>query len=479
MNFSLKHKKVISLFFSAIFVFTLFGGCTKSAVNSNDNNISSQAEETSGTVQNTDEKKENESSTAESETSVTVVDSETADTSENLSKHDKTDAVADNTTKPETTKKPDNTTKPNATHTETKAPSKPAEKTAQKPTEKPTEKPKPQKSKLEKYVDSMTLEEMVGQMFFARCPSSGAAAQISSYHPGGYILFARDFQNQTPASVKNTISGYQSASRTPMLIGVDEEGGTVVRVSKYPAFRSVPFWSPADIYNKYGMSGLVSDTAEKDTLLKSLGINVNLGPVCDVSQNPSDYIYKRTLGKSGKETAKCISTIVSQMKKDRMGAVLKHFPGYGSNVDTHAGIAVDKRSIDTFRKNDFLPFTAGIKAGAGGIMINHNIVNCLDSKRPASLSPAVVKVLRNELGFKGVIMTDDLSMSAITKYTDGKNAAVSAVIAGSDMLISSDFVNQYNAVLSAVKSGTISKSRIKQSCLRIVQWKVNLGLISL
>lgn len=476
MNFSMPVKKAVSLLLTAVLIVTLFGGCGKTAEQEKTNS-SSQSEETAGTTQNTEE--ENESGKTETDTSKvsdTDAESESDKSSDNSSdKADKTNVSAENTTKSESVKT-DNTTKPKPTEKP-----KPTQNTTQKPTvtEKPIEKPQPTKKKLETYVDSMTLEQMVGQMFFARCPGGGAAAQISSYHPGGYILFARDFQNQTPASVRKTISGYQSASRTPMLIGVDEEGGTVVRVSKYPAFRSVPFWSPADIYNQYGMSGLVSDTAEKDTLLKSLGINVNLGPVCDVSQNPSDYIYKRTLGKNGAETANCISTIVSQMKKDRMGAVLKHFPGYGSNVDTHTGIAIDKRSIDTFRKNDFLPFTAGIKAGAGGVMINHNIINCLDGKHPASLSPTVVKTLRNELGFKGVIMTDDLSMSAITKYTDGKNAAVSAVIAGSDMLISSDFVNQYNAVLSAVKNGTISKSRIRQSVLRIVQWKVNLGLISL
>lgn len=459
MNFSIRYKKTISLLLSAIFVFTLFGGCTKSAVKSNDNTASG-TDEISGTVQNTDEASETESGADTAQTSDTSSDSETSDISESP-KTDVKESEAKSEKKTDSTSKPDKT--PAKSETQTK----------------PAAKPQPQKSKLEAYVDSMSLEQMVGQMFFARCPSSGAAAQISSYHPGGYILFARDFQNQTPASVRNTISGYQSASKTPMLIGVDEEGGTVVRVSKYPAFRASRFLSPADIYNKYGINGLVSDTAEKDALLKSLGINVNLGPVCDVSQNPADYIYKRTLGKSGAETATAISAMVSQMKKDRMGAVLKHFPGYGSNVDTHTGIAVDKRSIDSFRQNDFLPFAAGIKAGAGGVMINHNIINCLDSKHPASLSPAVAKTLRNELGFNGVIMTDDLSMSAITKYTDGKNAAVAAVIAGSDMLISSDFVNQYNAVLSAVKNGTISKSRIKQSVMRIVQWKVNLGLISL
>lgn len=473
MNFSLRHKKIISLIISAVFVFTLFGGCTKSAVKSNDN-AALGTEETPGTAQNADEASETESGSDTTQTSDTSSDSEISDTSETEKTDEKTSKTEEtknsgsvggsNTASAKSESQTASVTKPNSTA---------------KPTEEPTEKPQPPKSKLETYVDSMTLEQMVGQMFFARCPSSGAVAQISRYHPGGYILFARDFANQTPASVKSTIAGYQNASKTPMLIGVDEEGGTVVRVSKYPAFRPVPFWSPADIYNKYGIKGLVSDTAEKDALLKSLGINVNLGPVCDVSQNPSDYIYKRTLGKSGAETATAISAMVSQMKKDRMGAVLKHFPGYGSNVDTHTGIAVDIRNIDSFRQNDFLPFAAGIKAGAGGVMINHNIINCLDSGHPASLSSAVVKTLRNELGFNGVIMTDDLSMSAITKYTDGKNAAVSAVIAGSDMLISSDFVNQYNAVLSAVKNGTISKTRIKQSVMRIVQWKVNLGLISL
>ena len=467
MYFSIRHKKVISLIFSVIFVFTLFGGRTKSAVKSNNNTVSG-TEEISGTVQSTDEISETETGTDDAQSTDEENGSESVNSSAGLSEPEKTGGGASKTESAKntggTSEYKTSATKPNSTA---------------KPTEKPTENSQPPKNKLETYVDSMSLEQMVGQMFFARCPSSGAAAQISSYHPGGYILFARDFANQTPASVKSTISGYQSASRTPMLIGVDEEGGTVVRVSKYPAFRAYPFLSPADIYNKSGINGLVSDTAEKDRLLKSLGINVNLGPVCDVSQNPSDYIYKRTLGKSGKETAPAISAIVSQMKKDRMGSVLKHFPGYGSNVDTHTGIAVDTRSIESFRQNDFLPFTAGIKAGAGGIMINHNIINCLDKGHPASLSPAVVKTLRNELGFNGVIMTDDLSMSAITKYTDGKNAAVSAVIAGSDMLISSDFVNQYNAVLSAVKNGTISKSRIRQSVMRIVQWKVNLGLISL
>lgn len=474
MNFSLPVKKAITLLLVVFIFLTQLTGCGKKAPKKQAD-LYSEIESTADISEHTDAETEGSDSTTDSESAETsdgMTESETAKTADTTAKADKTEAEV--TTVPKTTEKAKPTERP------TEKP-KPTEQSTEKtkPTEKPTENSKPTKSKLEKYVDSMTIEQQVAQMFFARCPSNNAVSQIKQYQPGGYVLFARDFANQTPSSVKKIISEYQTASKTPMLIGVDEEGGTVVRVSKYPAFRSSPFLSSADIYSKDGLNGLIKNTAEKDALLKSLEINVNLAPVCDVSQDPSDYIYKRTLGRDGKETAECIKAIVTQMKKDKVGATLKHFPGYGSNVDTHTGIAVDTRSIESFRQNDFLPFIAGINAGAGAVMVNHNIINCMDSKRPASLSPAVNKVLRNELGFKGVIMTDDLSMSAITKYTDGKNAAVSAVIAGSDMLISSDFVNQYNAVLSAVQNGTISKSRIRQSCLRIVQWKVNLGLISL
>lgn len=334
------------------------------------------------------------------------------------------------------------------------------------------------RSAAEKYADSMTLEQQVGQIFFARCPGTGALEEITQYHPGGYILFAPDFQDQTPASAADMIASYQQASDTPMLIGVDEEGGTVVRVSRFPAFRSSPFLSPASVYNKGGTDGLTADTREKDELLKSLGINVNLGPVCDVSQNPGDFIYYRTIGKDAATTAQCIRAIVSQMSADKMGVTLKHFPGYGSNVDTHTGIAVDTRGIEVFRQSEFLPFAAGIEAGADSVMVNHNIINCIDASHPATLSPAVHQVLREELGFEGVIMTDDLSMQAITNWTDGQNAAVSAVLAGNDMLISSDFANQYDAVLSAVKEGVISEDQIRASVVRIINWKMSMGLIT-
>lgn len=329
----------------------------------------------------------------------------------------------------------------------------------------------------EKHTDTLSLEQQLGQMFFARCPSGNGAEQAARYNVGGFILFGRDFDGQTPDSLKESIASYQAAAQTPMLIGVDEEGGSVVRVSAYKAFRSERFRSPQYLYNKGGIDAIISDADEKDALIKSLGINVNLAPVCDVSENAADFIYSRTLGKGASETAEYIFRLVEKMNSDGVGSVLKHFPGYGSNSDTHTGIAIDERPAEAFFEKDFLPFSAGISAGAGSVLVSHNIVKAFNSDMPASLSREVHDVLRNDLGFTGVIMTDDLAMSAITSYTGGQSAAVMAVEAGNDMLISSDLEGQYAAVLDAVNSGRISEQRIRQSAARVISWKMALGLI--
>ena len=329
----------------------------------------------------------------------------------------------------------------------------------------------------EQYADSLSLEEQVAQMFFVRCPETDAAALTAQYDIGGYLLFGRDFDGQTPQSVTDVIASYQNSAKTPMLIGVDEEGGTVVRVSSNPNFRSEKFRSPQALYNAGGFDRITEDTAEKDELLSSLGINVNFAPVCDVSTDPSDFIYARSFGRDAEQTGEYVRTVVEQMVRDKTGMVLKHFPGYGSNADTHTGIAIDERPYETFTQSDFLPFQAGIAAGAQSVLVSHNVVNCMDADRPASLSPEVHRILREELGFDGVVLTDDLIMDAIRDYTGGENAAVLAVQAGNDMLTSSDFPTQYSAVLAAVQDGTISESRIRESVVRIIDWKMQLGLI--
>lgn len=333
------------------------------------------------------------------------------------------------------------------------------------------------KTRAEEFLSHMTLEEKVGQMFFVRLRKDSAATDLKDYRLGGYILFGDDFKNESKDSIKDLVSEYQDLSSIPLLIGVDEEGGTVNRVSKYTAFRSEPFKSPQDLYKAGGFEAIQTDTKEKAELLLELGINVNLAPVSDVSTDAADFIYKRAFGKDAKATANYVKTVILAMNRARIGSTLKHFPGYGNNIDTHTGVATDNREYDQFLTNDFLPFQAGIEAGADSILVSHNIVTSMDKKNPASLSSAVHKLLRDTLKFEGVIMTDDLSMDAIKNYTSDNEAAVLAIQAGNDLLIATDFDTQIPAVLEAVKSGKIKEDRLDASVIRILIWKLKLGIL--
>ncbi len=355
-------------------------------------------------------------------------------------------------------------------------------------TEEPTPPPPPTEEelaaqKIEDLLASLTTEEKVGQLFFVRCPADSAADDVSAYHLGGYILFGRDFTDKTADDVIQTIRSYQNAAAAdtdiPLLIGVDEEGGTVVRVSSNPNLRREKYPSPQKLLAQGGTEALVENAAEKDALLHGLGINVNLAPVADVSTNPGDFIYDRTFGLDADGTSDCVTAVVEQMAADNMGSVLKHFPGYGSNADTHTGIAVDQRSLEQFQSSDFLPFSTGIAAGDGttAVLVSHNIMTAVDDMLPASLSPAVHQLLREELDFDGVVMTDDLAMDAVAAYSESGAVAVMALQAGNDLVLTTDYRTQIPKVLEAVETGTLSMGTINAACRRVLTWKQTLGLL--
>ena len=355
-------------------------------------------------------------------------------------------------------------------------------------TEEPAPPPEPTEEelaaqKIEDLLASLTTEEKVGQLFFVRCPADSAADDVSAYHLGGYILFGRDFTDKTADDVIQTIRSYQNAAAAdtgiPLLIGVDEEGGTVVRVSSNPHLRREKYPSPQKLLAQGGTEALVENAAEKDALLHGLGINVNLAPVVDVSTNPGDFIYDRTFGLDADGTSDCVTAVVEQMSADNMGSVLKHFPGYGSNADTHTDIAVDQRSLEQFESADFLPFSAGMDAGDGktAVLVSHNIMTAVDDTLPASLSPAVHQLLREELGFDGVVMTDDLAMDAVAAYSESGAVAVMALQAGNDLVLTTDYRTQISKVLEAVETGTLSIDTIDTACRRVLTWKQTLGLL--
>lgn len=324
--------------------------------------------------------------------------------------------------------------------------------------------------------NGMSLEEKVGQLFLARCPGDTAVEEVQKYHLGGYILFAPDIRDETKDSLTEKIAAYQAASAIPMLIAVDEEGGTVCRVSQYSAFRSGKFLSPRQLYSKGGLELILSTEEEKCLLLKGLGINVNMAPVCDITTKSGAFMFSRSLGQSPEITGDFASGVCSVMASYDMGSVLKHFPGYGNNADTHTGIARDKRTLEELETYDLIPFAMAIESGCDAILISHTIVECLDAEYPASLSPAVHRYLRSEMVFGGVIITDDLYMQAVKDlYGDGE-AAVLAVLAGNDLLCVTNYAVQYEAVLAAVKEGRIPMQQIDTAVERILRWKYRLGL---
>ena len=321
-----------------------------------------------------------------------------------------------------------------------------------------------------KIVDKMTVEEKIGQLFLVRYNKNNLDVQ-KKYFPGGYILFAKDFVNHTKESIKQEIDNNQKINKYPLIIGVDEEGGTVTRVSRYPSFRKERFQSPRYYYEQGGYDLLEKTETEKLILLKELGINLNLAPVADVPSNENDFIYNRAFGKNAKETSIFVEKMVEYANKNHINSCLKHFPGYGNNKDTHTGIAIDNRSYESFLENDYLPFKSGINANVPSILVSHNIVNSIDKDSPASLSNKVIKELRENLGFTGIIMTDDLAMEAVKSYVDNNEAATKAINAGNDMIITSDFIEMYQELQQSIANKKIKEETINKAVLRIIAWK--------
>lgn len=327
----------------------------------------------------------------------------------------------------------------------------------------------------EKKIKEMTLEEKIAQLFLVRYTNDDTAADIQKkYQFGGYIFFKKDFIDKNKIDVKNMINKVQDVSKIPMLTAVDEEGGVVVRVSSNPKLVEEPFKSPSELFNEGGIELIKKDVLNKSEILSSLGINLNLAPVVDVATNATDYMYSRALQQNTEITAEYAKSVIESSKSTNVSYVLKHFPGYGNNSDTHTGEVIDNRSYESIIINDLPPFEAGIKEGAEAILVSHNVVVNIDKDNPASLSPQINALLRKELDFYGVIITDDLEMGAISNVA---NATVKAIKAGNDLIITTDYMTSLNAVKDALNTGTLTENQIDKAAQRIIAWKYYKGLI--
>ena len=350
------------------------------------------------------------------------------------------------------------------------------------PADKPTE-PAPTQTEAPRLsardmAEELEVPELVAQLFLVKCPDGGAESLLREYHVGGIVLDSNDLNGKTPNSLRSTLGDWQDYAPIPLLVAVNEEGGDCVTLSGREEFRSEPFSAPRQIYYDGSISAIRDSEAEKAKLLKSCGINVNLAPVCDVACEDSALMARRSLFQTPKTTGKAIAAMVKTMQKHQVGAVLKHFPGYGSiRLDTQDGKVTDQRELAALESYDLLPFVYGIDAGAGAVMVSHLTVISMDANNPASLSEKVLHKLRGELGFRGVILTDDLQKGAITQNYSPEMAAIQAIQAGNDMILTSWSEDVYDAIVAAVHSGEISRDQLVDSAERIIQWKMDLGLL--
>lgn len=320
----------------------------------------------------------------------------------------------------------------------------------------------------------MTLDEKIGQILLVRYPSSNQVSELQKYKFSGFVFFEKDFKDKTADEVKTMMKTLQNSSNIPLITAVDEEGGRVVRISSNPNLAQEKFKSPSELYDNGGMAAIKTDTIEKSKLLNSLGVNLNLAPVVDVSTNPSDYMYDRALKQNTQITSEFAKTVIETSKNTGVSYTLKHFPGYGNNQDTHTGTVTDNRTFDDIEKNDLPPFKEGIKVGAEAILVSHNTVTSVDPDNPASLSKTIHNLLRGKLGFTGIIITDDLDMGAVSSID---NAVVKAITAGNDLIITTNYQSDINAIKDALNSNRISENHIDKLAFRVLAWKYYKGLM--
>ncbi|MGV9775992.1 beta-N-acetylhexosaminidase [Streptosporangium sp. NPDC003464] len=350
-------------------------------------------------------------------------------------------------------------------------------------------------SQVEAVLGRMSVEDKVGQLFMpvlygaaadttsgenqARFGVGTPAKAVAKYRPGGVILFPWAGNVKNARQIVALTNGLQKASpEIPLLIGADQENGRVSRLA--PLVTDMP---GASVIGSTGDPSLARKAAEvTGTELRALGINLDFAPVADVNINPRNpVIGPRAYGSDPKKVAPMVAAAVQGFHDAGIASTAKHFPGHGdTNVDSHTGLPVIQHSLSQWSKLDAPPFAAAIGKNIDAIMSAHVVMPKLDpSGDPATLSkPILTGLLRQKLGFDGVVSTDALDMAGVRKkYGDGQ-VAVRAIQAGADLLLMPpDFPTAYQAVLAAVKSGKISAARLDQSVRRLLKLKAARGLL--
>lgn len=349
----------------------------------------------------------------------------------------------------------------------------------------PTEEEK-REAQIEELLGNMSLEDKVSQLFFVNLEALtgvGVAVQASdatrsameSYPVGGVILFSANIENEE--QLRTMTSNLHAYSKYPLFLGIDEEGGRVARIAGSGSIDVPVFPDMQEIGNTQDPEEAYRVGETIGRYVKELGFNVDFAPVADVASNPDNQVIgSRSFGSDAGLVSQMVAREVQGMQEQGVSASLKHFPGHGdTSEDSHAEMAVSKKTADELRNMEFLPFKAGIEAGVDMVMIGHISVPAITgSDIPASLSEQIITgCLREELGYQGIVVTDSMSMGAIVNTYTSADAAVRALQAGCDMLLMpQDFQAARQAVLDAVKDSVLSEERLDESLRRIFRVKL-------
>lgn len=349
------------------------------------------------------------------------------------------------------------------------------------------------KNVVDRHIESMTLEEKVGQMFVVRpealdtvcwtmdkIQARGIVSVTDSmrlkalkYPPGGVILL--DHNIKDPDQLTQLTSDLHALPGKP-LVFVDEEGGRVLRIASNPAFGLMAEPSLATMGSWGRPSAVYEAGIYMGNYLAKYGIDVNLAPVADVNTNPYNVVIgDRAFSTDPAVAAPLVKNYLKGLQRAGVTGCLKHFPGHGdTQSDSNYGYAMSRKSWEEIRDCELIPFREGIKAGAKMMLVAHvSLPNVLKSNIPASMSSVIMQdKIRGEMGYKGIIISDSMGMGAIVRQYPVQDACIMSIKAGADMLLCvPDYPSVFNAVVAAVRSGDIPESRIDESVRRILTLK--------
>ncbi|MGO4544049.1 beta-N-acetylhexosaminidase [Paenibacillus sp. 2TAB23] len=347
------------------------------------------------------------------------------------------------------------------------------------PVQSPTTEPTAANDPLKEKIAAMTLDEKIGQLVLVGVEGTTLQAPttelIDTYHVGGFILYKNNITNPNQTlKLLNALKERNTKNEAPLWLSIDQEGG---KVSRMPDdFVKIP---PAATIGKRDNAAYTREVGSAlGTEVRSLGFNMDFAPVLDINSNPDNpVIGNRSFGTDAKTVTTHGIETMKAIQSEQVAAVVKHFPGHGdTSVDSHLDLPVVNKSMAELQAFELLPFKEAIKQKADAIMVAHLLIPKLDKTYPASLSKTIVTdLLREELGYDGVVITDDMTMGGITEHFDVGESAVRSIQAGTDIiLIGHDYKTQISVIKAlklAARDGAIAKEMLDKSVYRILSLK--------